>query len=140
MHRVPPPPVSDMSRPALVRFDSIVLQDQRVRGADDDYLMSVVHLTVQHPDGNWCPGCVATVRHRFRTANGGTVRVSVDAAQQCTAYVDALEPSVEHYYRDHVGSEGSAIRIGGRGASPLLIGVRRSVPASATLRISSSRP
>ena len=33
-----------------VLLESITLQDQRVRGAEDDYLLSVVHLEVQHRD------------------------------------------------------------------------------------------
>ena len=109
----------------VVRFESIAVQDQRVRGAADDYLLSVVHLEVRHPDGHWCPGCVATVRHRFRGAHGGPVEVSIQPAEQCVAYARALTPPVEAYYRDHVGPEGSTIRVGPRGASPALLGTQR---------------
>lgn len=124
-----------MSAQAVVEFESIVLQDQRVRGADDDYLMSVVHLTVQDPNGRSCPGCVATVRHRFRGADGGTVEISVAAAEQCTRYAKALEPSVEEYYRERVGTDGTAIRVGPRGASPWLVGMQRLSRAIASLVI-----
>ena len=119
-----------MSTYNVVRFESIVLQDQRVRGAADDYLLSVVHLEVQQADGQWCQGCVATVRHRFRGANGGAVKISVQPADSCKSYVTALERPVEEYYRDRVGTDGSAIRVGPRGASPWLIGVPRLAPAS----------
>jgi hypothetical protein len=118
---------------AVVQFESIVLQDQRVRGADDDYLLSVVHLTIQHPSGRRCPGCLAAVRHRFRGAHGGAVEISISAAKECAGYAHALEPLLEDYYRDRVGNEGTAIRVGPRGASPWLVGVLRSDPASALL-------
>lgn len=127
-----------MSARAVVQFESIVLQDQRIRGADDDYLLSVVHLEIQHPDGHWCPGCVASVRHRFRGANG-SVEVSIRPAEQCAGYVQALEPSVEEYYRDRVGAEGTVIRVGPRGASPWLIGMQRLARATVSLPISGTR-
>ena len=117
----------------LVQFESIVLQDQRIRSAADDYMLSVVHLVIRHPDGLWCPGCVASVRHRFRGANGGAVEINVQLADQCAAYADALKPLIEDYYRDHVGPEGAAIRVGRRGASPWLIGVQRLALATVSL-------
>ena len=128
-----------MSRCAIVQFESIVLRDQRIRGADDDYLLSVVHLTIQHPDGRWCPGCVASVRHRFRGVDGGAVEISVDAAQECAVYEHAVEPWVEKYYRDRVGPEGSAIRVGPRGASPWLVGMQRLARSTVSLPISDTR-
>ena len=122
-----------------VQFESIILQDQRIRGADDDYLLSVVHLEVQHPDGHWCPGCVAGVRHRFRGANGGAVEISVQPAEECAALAHALEPSVEEYYRDRVGGEGTAIRVGPRGANPWLVGMQRLARVTVSLAISDAR-
>lgn len=122
-----------------VQFESIVLQDQRVRGSDDDYLLSVVHLAVQHSDGHCCPGCVASVRHRFRAANGGAVEISVRPAAECAVLAQALEPSVEEYYRNQVGSEGRAIRVGPRGASPWLVGMQRLARATVSLPISDPR-
>lgn len=128
-----------MAARAVVQFESIVLQDQRIRGADDDYLLSVVHLELQHPDGHWCPGCVASVRHRFRGANGGAVEVNVRPAEQCAAYAHALGPSVEEYYRDRVGADGTVIRVGPRGASPWLVGMQRLARATVSLSISENR-
>lgn len=118
-----------------VLLESITLQDQRVRGAEDDYVLSVVHLEVQHPDGHWCSGCVATVRHRFRGVQGGGIEISIRPPAECAAYVPALEPLVEGYYRDRVGPDGSAIRVGPRGASPWLIGMQRLAPATVSLLI-----
>ena len=128
-----------MADHAVVHFESIVLQDQRIRGADDDYLLSVVHLVIQHPDTRWCPGCLATIRHRFRGANGGAVEVNIRPADECVAYERALALSVENYYRERVGTEGTAIRIGPRGASPWLVGMQRMAPATAALPISEPR-
>lgn len=125
--------ISPMAAHAVVQFESIVLSDQRVLGGDDDYLLSVVHLAIQHPDGHWCPGCVASVRHRFRGVQGGGVEVSIRPAAECATYVPALEPVVESYYRDRVGPDGSAIRVGPRGASPWLIGTQRLTPAMVPL-------
>jgi hypothetical protein len=130
---------TSMAASTVVRFESIVLQDQRVRGSDDDYLLSVVHLVIQHPDGHSCPGCVASVRHRFRGANGGAVEISLRAADQCVPYARALALSVENYYRERVGAEGTAIRVGPRGASPWLVGMQRMAPATAALPISEPR-
>jgi hypothetical protein len=124
---------------ALVQFESIVLQDQRVRGADDDYLLSVVHLEVQHADGRWCPGCVASVRHRFRGENGGQIEISVRPAEQCAAYARALEPVVEEYYRTRVGTDGTAIRVGPRGASPWIVGTQRLARATVALPMTDTR-
>ena len=118
-----------------VLLESITLQDQRVRGAEDDYLLSVVHLEVQHRDGHWCPGCVATVRHRFRGVQGGSIEISIRQPAECAAYVAALEPLVEGYYRERVGPDGSAIRVGPRGASPWLIGMQRLAPVTVSLPI-----
>jgi hypothetical protein len=129
---------SPVAAQAVVQFESIVLQDQRIRGADDDYLLSVVHLTILHSDGQWCPGCVASVRHRFRGANGGALEVSVSAAEECAGYVNALEPLLEDYYRDRVGSEGTAIRVSPRGASPWLVGMQRLARATVSIPISDS--
>ena len=133
----PMPP--SLASHAVVHFESIVLQDQRIRGADDDYLLSVVHLTIQHPDARWCPGCLATIRHRFRGANGGAVEVNIRAADQCVAYERALAVLVENYYRERVGTEGTAIRVGPRGASPWLVGMQRMAPATAVLGTSEPR-
>ena len=133
-----PPITSPVAAHAIVQFDSIVLQDQRVRGVDDYYLLSVVHLTIQHSDGRWCPGCVASVRHRFRGANGGALEISVSAADECAGYAHELEPLLEDYYRDRVGRDGTAIRVGPRGASPWLIGMQRLAPATVSIPISDS--
>lgn len=124
-----------MERRIAVRLESIALQDQRVHGAANDYVVSVVHLDVQHPDGHWCPGCVATVRHRFRGDDGGAVEVNLQPADECAAYVSALRPCVEGYYRERVGGEGTAIRVGPHGASPWLIGMQRLAPATVSLLI-----
>lgn len=128
-----------MAAYAIVQFESIVLQDQRIRGSADDYLLSVVHLTIQHPDGAWCPGCLATIRHRFRGPDGGAVEISMRLEDECAGYARVLEPSIEEYYREHVGSEGAAIRVGPRGANSLLVGVPRIARASAPLLIRDSR-
>ena len=128
-----------MSPYAVVQFESIVLQDQRIRGTGDDYLLSVVHLTMPHPDGRWCPGCLATVRDRFRGAQGGALEISMRLEDECAGYARALEPSIEEYYREHVGTEGTAIRVGPRGASPLLVGVPRIARASGPLAIRDPR-
>jgi hypothetical protein len=130
-----PPKTSAVAAHAVVQFESIVLQDQRIRGATDDYLLSVVHFTIQHPNGRWCPGCLASVRHRFRGANGGALEISMSAADECARYTHALEPLLQDYYRDRVGSEGSAIRVGARGASPWLVGVQRLSRATASIPI-----
>jgi hypothetical protein len=122
-----------------VQFESIALQDQRVRGADDDYLLSVVHLEVRHPDGRWCPGCSARVRHRFRGADGGGIEIRVQPSEQCAGYVAALEPAVEGYYRDRVGAEGTAIRVGPRGASPWLVGMQRLARTMVSLPIATAK-
>ena len=128
-----------MAANAVIEFESIVLRDQRIRGADDDYLLSVVHLVIQHPNGQYCPGCVASVRHRFRGANGGTVEISVLPAEQCAAYTRALLPLLEDYYRERVGSEGTAIRVGPRGASPWLVGMQRLAKATVSLPVGDPR-
>lgn len=105
-----------------IQFESIALQDQRVRGQPDDYLLAVVHFDFQHPDGRVETGCVASIRHRFREPSVDAVEVSVPAAYQCPAYRQTLERAIEAYYRRRVGSAGSAIRIGPKGASPILLG------------------
>ena len=87
----------NMLNHAVVHFDSITLQDQRIRGAVDDYLMSVVHFVVQHPDGRRCPGCAATVRHRFRDTVNDTVDVMVSPPEECRQYVPMLKPRIEDY-------------------------------------------
>lgn len=128
-----------MTSRAEVQFHSITLQDQRIRGAVDDYLMSVVRFVVQHSDGQLCPGCVATVRHRFRDKDKDTVSVMVSPPEQCRRYLPFLNPRIEEYYRERVGINGTAIRVGLRGASPLLIGVPRSAPAIVPLVIGGPR-
>jgi hypothetical protein len=125
---------------ALIEFQAITLQDQRIRGGADAQLMSVVHFVVQHPNGRKCPGCAATVRHRFRGAAKGAVDVMVAPPEECAQYVTMLKPQVEHYYRERVGVDGTTIRLGSRGASPWLIGLRRSAPATVPLAVGRSIP
>lgn len=120
---------------AVVQLESIVLEEQRIQGADDDYVLSIVDFMVQHPDGRWCSGCVATIRHLFRGANGGAVAVSIDACEQCAPYATTFERFVEEYYREQVTVDGTEIRIGGRDGSPLLLGARRAIPVTAMVRI-----
>ena len=129
------PVAISMETRAVVAFESIVLEDQRIRGAADDHLLSVVHLEVRHPDGHWCPGCLASVRHRFRGAGGGAVEIRIQAAEECASYAHALESAAEAYYRERVGPDGSAIRVGPRGASPWLIGMQRLAPVTVSLPI-----
>jgi len=50
-----------------IHFEAIALEDQRVRGAPDDYLRSAVHFAFRYPDGRIDTGCVATVLHRLRS-------------------------------------------------------------------------
>jgi hypothetical protein len=92
--------------------------------------MSVVHFAFRYPDGRIDTGCTATVRHRFRAANGGQVEVTVPAAYQCPSFRLSLERATEEYYRQRVGIDGVLVRIGPRGASPLILGVPRESAAS----------
>ena len=124
-----------MSDRVEVHFESIALQDQRVRGEPDDYLMSVVHFAFRYPDGRIDTGCVATVRHRLRDPTSGAVEIVVSAAYQCPAYGHSLKQTIEEYYRQRVGFNGSVLQIGPKGASPLIIGVPRESPATATFEV-----
>jgi len=117
---------------AVVQFESIVLQERRIHGAADDYVQTVVNLAVQHPDGRWCSGCIATIRHEFRSANGGAVEVSIDATPECAPYVSRLERFVADYYREHTAMDGTEMVMG---ADPLLLGVRRAMPDTTMVRI-----
>ena len=123
---------------AVIQFESITLQDQRIRGAADAQLMSVVRFVVQHPDGRRCPGCAATVRHRFRGADKGAVDVMVSPPEECRLYVTMLKPQVEDYYRERVGVDGQLIRIGPEGASSLVIGAVMDSAASAEFEVDSA--
>ena len=106
-----------------VYFESIALQDQRVRGQPDDYLMSVVHFDFRYPDGRIDTGCVATVRHKLRDTGGESVEIMMSPAYRCPAYVRSLERAIEEYYRQRVGVRGELIRVGPKGASSLIMGV-----------------
>jgi len=120
---------------AVVQFESIVLQERRIHGAADDYVQAIVNLTVQHPDGRWCSGCVATIRHEFRGANGGAVAVRIDATPECAPYGKIFERFVADYYRERVVMDGTEIRIGGRDAESLRLGVRRAMPETTMVRL-----
>jgi len=63
----------------------------------------------------------------------------VSAPSECAGYARTLEPFLEEYYRDRVGTEGTAIRVGPRGASPWLVGMQRLARAAVSIPISDSR-
>lgn len=123
-----------------VHFESIALQDQRVRGLPDDYLLAVVHFDFRYPDGRIDTGCIATIRHRFRHTSGEIVEVTVPGAYDCPTYGRSLERAIEEYYRQRVGADGSTIRVGPEGVSPFVIGVPRESIASAVFSIDAPEP
>ena len=123
-----------------VHFESIALQDQRVRGLPDDYLLAVVHFDFRYPDGRIDTGCIATIRHRFRHPSGEIVEVTVPGAYDCPTYGRSLERAIEEYYRQRVGADGSTIRVGPQGVSPFVIGVPRESIASAAFSIDAPEP
>ena len=123
-----------------VYFESIALQDQRVRGQPDDYLLAVVHFDFRYPDGRIDTGCTATIRHRFRHPGGEIVEVTVPGAYDCPTYGRSLERAIEEYYRQRVGVDGSAIPIGPKGASPVLVGVLLESIASGVFSVDAPEP
>ena len=118
-----------------VHFESIVLQDQRVRGPVRDYVVCVVHFAFRYRDGRVDPGCIATVRHRIRLIGRPAVDVIVPAAYQSPAYSERLKREIAEYYLDRVGPQGTVIRLGPKGASPLILGVPRESPSIVAFEI-----
>ena len=118
-----------------VYFEAIALEEQRVRGAPDDYLRSAVHFAFRYADGRVDTGCVATVLQRLLSPGDDVIEVSIPGAYQCPAYRECLEQAIADYYRERVGVDGTVIRIGPKGASPLIRGVSLESRASAVIEI-----
>jgi hypothetical protein len=118
-----------------VQFESVVLEEQRVCGRADDYLESTVHFSFQYPDGRVDAACSARVRHVLSGPDGGIVQVTVPAAFQCPDYLRLLEWAIGEYYREQVGDDGLVIRLGPKGASPLIVGVKRDAPGYAVFEV-----
>lgn len=116
-----------------VHFEAVEITAQYVFGEPGDCVEAVVHFGFRYPDGRIDTNCTATVWHALQPRE--IVQVTVPAAYQCPAYRAALERAVEEYYRRRVGADGTAIRIGPKGASPLIIGVPQQSAASALFEI-----
>lgn len=116
-----------------VHFEAVELTAQYVFGEPGDYVDGLVHFAFRYPDGRIDTNCAATIWHALRPSE--IVQVTVPAAYQCPAYAHSLERAIAEYYRSRVGSDGTVIRIGPKGASPLIVGVRRESAASAVFEI-----
>ena len=116
-----------------VHFEAIELTAQYVFGEPGDYVDAVVHFAFRYPDGRIDTNCTAMIWHGLVPRE--VVQVTVPAAYRCPAYGRSLERAIEEYYRARVGPDGSLIRIGRKGASPLIIGVPRESAASAVFEI-----
>ena len=116
-----------------VHFEAVELTAQYVFGEPGDYVDAVVHFAFRYPDGRIDTNCAAMIWHALRPRE--IVQVTVPAAYQCPAYGPSLERAIEEYYRPRVGEDGMLIRIGPKGASPLIVGVPRESAASAMFEI-----
>jgi hypothetical protein len=130
------PPISgvlQVSSRVEVHFQAVELVAQYVFGEPGDYIDSQVHFAFRYPDGRIDTNCTATIWHALRPRE--IVQVTVPAAYRCPAYAPSLERAIEEYYRARVGMDGTVIRIGAKGASPLILGVVRESAASAVFEI-----
>ena len=116
-----------------VHFEAVELTAQYVFGEPGDYVEAVVHFAFRYPDGRIDTNCTAMVWHALKPRE--IVEVTVPAAYRCPAYGPSLERAIEEYYRPRVGDDGTLIRIGPKGASPLIVGVPRESAASAMFEI-----
>lgn len=116
-----------------VHFEAVELTAQFVFGEPGDYVDGLVHFAFRYPDGRIDTNCTATIWHALQPRE--IVEVTVPAAYQCPAYRPSLERAIEEYYRARVGRDGTVIRIGDKGASPLIIGVPRESAASAVFEV-----
>lgn len=116
-----------------VHFEAVEVSAQYVFGEPGDYIDAVVHFSFRYPDGRIDTNCTATIWHALEPRE--VVEVTVPAAYQCPAYRPSLERAIEAYYRPRVGAEGTVIRIGPKGVSPLIIGVPRESAASAVFEV-----
>jgi len=106
-----------------VHFESVELIVQRVYGEPGDHVECVVHFAFRFPDGRVDSNCAASVWHAIEPVSSGIVDITLPEAYKCPAYGHSLERAIEAYYRPRVGVDGTVIRIGPKGASPLIIGV-----------------
>jgi hypothetical protein len=116
-----------------VHFEAVELTAQYVFGEPGDYVDGLVHFAFRYPDGRIDTNCTATIWHGLRPQE--IVQVTVPAAYQCPAYGASLERAIAEYYRSRVGRDGTVICIGPKGASPLILGVRRESAASAVFEL-----
>jgi hypothetical protein len=116
-----------------VHFHAVELVAQFVFGEPGDYVDAQVHFSFRYPDGRIDTNCTATIWHGLRPRE--VVQVTVPAAYRCPAYAPSLERAIEEYYRARVGADGTVIRIGRKGASPLILGIPRESPASAAFEL-----
>ena len=129
----PPPGVLQVPSRVEVHFEAIELTAQYVFGEPGDYVDALVHFAFRYPDGRIDTNCTATIWHALQPRE--IVQVTVPAAYKCPAYARSLESAIEEYYRLRVGMDGTVIRIGPKGASPLVIGVPCESAASAVFEI-----
>lgn len=114
-----------------VYFVAIEIVGQQVFGEPGDQVDSVVHFALRYPDGRLETNLMASVWHAIEPVSSGAVEVTLPASFRCPAYERSLERAVEEYYRRRVGVDGTLIRLGKKGASPLIIGVPMESAASA---------
>ena len=120
-----------MQSRAEVYFEAVEITAQQVFGEPGDHVDALVHFDFRYPDGRVDTNCTATVWHRLEARGEDLIEVTVPAAYQCPAYGASLLRAIEAYYRPRVGTDGSVIRIGKKGASELILGVPMHSPACA---------
>lgn len=118
-----------------VHFEAVEITAQHVLGEPGDNVDAVVHFSFRFPDGRIDTNCTATIWHRLDVNGDDLIQVTVPAAYQCPAYGPSLERAIEAYYRPLVGSDGTVIRVGPKGVSPLIVGVPRESVASASFEV-----
>ena len=118
-----------------VYFEAVEITAQQVFGEPGDSVDAVVHFDFRYPDGRVDTNCTATVWHRLDLRGTDPIEVTVPAAYQGPAYGPSLLRAIEAYYRPRVGFDGTVIRIGPKGASALILGVRMESAACAAFDV-----
>jgi len=126
-----------MHHSVVITFESIVVEEQVIRGGAGDYLLATVKFSFKYPDGRADSYLSARVKQFVNppsTRNGGggvTLEVSAPNAYREPFNAVGFCECVADYFLSRVGPMGTVIRTGRHGASPYVLHTVFAAPSRA---------